>query len=47
MKIQWRELLISITFWSIAEIGFSLLGIDDLADYGEFILEKQILSIRR
>ena len=28
------------TLWLVAEIWFDFLGIDDLADYSEFIFEK-------
>jgi hypothetical protein len=37
MKPRWQKLLLSITFWLATEIWFNLVGIDDLADYSEFI----------
>jgi hypothetical protein len=37
MKLRWQKLLLPITFWLLTEIWFNLLGIDDLADYSEFI----------
>ena len=40
MNILWPKLLSRLTVLLAAEICFSLLGIDDLADYSEFIFEK-------
>jgi hypothetical protein len=40
MKVRWQKLLLAITFWSATEIWFNLLGIDNLADYSEFIFER-------
>ncbi len=38
MKIQWQKLVVKIFFWLLVEVVFSLIGIDDLADYSEFLL---------
>ena len=45
MKIRWQKLLLKITFWLAAEIGFNFLGIDDIADYSEFIFEKPVILL--
>jgi hypothetical protein len=42
MKDRWQKLLQLITYCLATEIWFNLLGIDDLADYSEFIFEKHI-----
>ncbi len=39
MKTQWQQILVKITFWLIVEIFLNLLGLDNLADYSEFIFE--------
>ncbi|MEM7727079.1 MAG: hypothetical protein AAF208_12010 [Cyanobacteria bacterium P01_A01_bin.45] len=35
---RWKKLLCDISIWLIAEIILNLMGIDDLADYSEFLL---------
>lgn len=37
---NWQRLVWQISVWMIAEIVLSGLGIDDLADYGEFQIGK-------
>lgn len=38
MKTQWQKLIYKILFWLLVEAIFNLIGIDDLADYSEFLL---------
>lgn len=40
MDSQWRFVLCRLLVWAVAEIVFSSLGMDDLADYSEFLWEK-------
>ena len=40
MSIQWKKLFLSLGYWLIAELCFNFLGIDDMADYTEFITEQ-------
>ncbi len=47
MDISWQKLLVKISFWLAAEIFLNLLGIDDLADYSEFIFEHKNFIIKR
>ncbi|MGK7899247.1 MAG: hypothetical protein AB4372_37930 [Xenococcus sp. (in: cyanobacteria)] len=35
-----NKLIAKTLIWLAAEILFNFLGIDDLADYGEFVLEN-------
>ena len=42
MKINWQKLILKIFFWLLLEAIFNLLGIDDLADYSEFLLMPKI-----
>ena len=44
MKIYWKKLSTTIFFWLFSEIGLNFLGLDNLADYGEFV-GKQNLSL--
>lgn len=41
MKVRWRKLLLIAVFWSLTEIYFNLLGIDEIADYSEFFLIRR------
>ncbi len=43
-KIHWKILLTRSLFWLIAEITLNCLGIDDLADYGEYVFERTPVS---
>ncbi|MDJ0577742.1 MAG: hypothetical protein QNJ65_21605 [Xenococcaceae cyanobacterium MO_234.B1] len=48
MKIQWKKLWGKIIFWLGAEIVLTLIGLDDLADYSEFIgQQKEVASIEQ
>jgi hypothetical protein len=40
MKVSYKKLLVRIGIWLIAEITLNFLGVDDLADYGEFVFEN-------
>lgn len=37
MQIKWKTLIVKTTIWLVAEICLSLLGLDNLADYDEFL----------
>lgn len=39
---MWHKIIV----WLITEIIFNVLGIDDLADYSEFIFEKQVINFK-
>ena len=45
-NINWQKLLVKISFWLVAEIILNLLGIDDLADYSEFVYENKNSSAK-
>ncbi len=42
MGIQWKYKWYKIFVWLMAEVIFSMLGVDDLADYSEFIFEQKM-----
>lgn len=42
MEIQWKKLLWTTTFWLITEILLNLLGLDNLADYSEFVFAREL-----
>ncbi|BAY87416.1 hypothetical protein NIES267_69380 [Calothrix parasitica NIES-267] len=41
MNVRWQKLLIKTSFWLATEIVLNLIGIDDLADYSEFVYENK------
>ncbi|NET54941.1 MAG: hypothetical protein F6K47_01665 [Symploca sp. SIO2E6] len=47
MKRQWQRVCIKVTTWLAAEIILNLLGLDNLADYSEFIFDKEVLIAKR
>ncbi len=42
-NIRWKKLLARTTLWLVAEISLNFIGIDDLADYSEFIFERNLV----
>ncbi len=40
MQVQWKKLLAKTIVWLAAEILLSFLGLDNLADYGEFLFVR-------
>jgi hypothetical protein len=43
MKIVWKKSLIRATVWLAAEIILNCVGLDDMADYSEFVFERPII----
>lgn len=43
MNAQWTRVILKAAAWLCAEIALTCLGLDDLADYGEF--RTQIRSV--
>ena len=44
MKIKWSKLIIYLTIWLATELFLTFLGMDDLADYSEFIFERYAVN---
>ena len=45
MSAIWRTLLIKIIIWLVAEIWLGFAGLDDMADFSEYIFEKESVFI--
>ena len=41
MRVQWQKLLLRTGIWLCAEISLTVLGLDDLADYSEYIFQNR------
>ena len=45
MNAQWRKVIIRLSIWLIAEIVLTCLGIDDLADYSEYLYQRNLIVL--
>ncbi|NEQ97342.1 MAG: hypothetical protein F6K30_11550 [Cyanothece sp. SIO2G6] len=43
-SVRWRSLLVKTTFWLSTEIILGVMGLDQLADYSEFMLQRHLLA---
>jgi hypothetical protein len=44
MNAQRRNLIIRTTTWLIAEVILNLVGLDNLADYSEFVFDQNLMA---
>jgi hypothetical protein len=42
-NVKWKKLLLKTTVWLVAEISLNFLGLDNLADYSEFLFERTMI----
>ena len=40
--MQWKKIWVKATFWLATELVLNLLGLDNLADYSEFLFEQEV-----
>jgi hypothetical protein len=45
MKVQWKKMVVKITVWVAAEIILNLIGLDNLANYTEFVYEQDMVIL--
>lgn len=45
MTVNWKTLLAKTTVWLAVEILLNLLGLDNLADYSEFIFGRNVANL--
>jgi hypothetical protein len=43
MQTNWKNLLLKTAIWIFVEIILNFVGLDSLADYSEFVFERQII----
>lgn len=46
MKAHWQKLVIKVTMWLMVEILLNILGLDNLADYGEFVFHREVTILK-
>lgn len=44
MHVRWKKLSFGFSIWLFTEISLSYIGLDDLADYVEFIFDKPLIT---
>ena len=45
MRTEWHKLLLKLTIWLVVEIVLNLMGLDDMADYSEFVFTHRNTAI--
>lgn len=45
MTVKWKKLIARFTIWFALEIALTFLGLDDLANYSEYIFEHHPIAI--
>ncbi len=43
MQVKGKKLLLKTVVWLVAEILLNFLGLDNLADYSEFIFDRDVV----
>lgn len=46
MQVYWQKLFAKMMFWLLAELVLNLVGLDNLADYSEFLLSGKQMAGR-
>jgi hypothetical protein len=44
-QIHWKTLSIGTIFWLITEVVLNTVGLDNLADYSEFVFERNAIVV--
>lgn len=44
MKTQWKSILAKTTIWLATEIVLNLVGLDNIADYSEFVFGREFIA---
>ncbi len=45
IQVTWKNLITKLTVWLLSEILLTFLGLDNLADYSEFIFSKEVMFL--
>ena len=43
MQVKWKILFVKSIIWLLAELCLNFLELDNLADYGEFVFERNVV----
>ena len=45
MDIKWKKLVLRVGFWLTLKLFFDRVGLDTIADYSEFIFERNLVTL--
>jgi hypothetical protein len=45
MEIKWKKLIFQVGVWLTLELLFDSVGLDTIADYSEFVFEKNLIAL--
>jgi hypothetical protein len=45
VDIKWKKLIFRVSVWLTLEILFDYVGLDTVADYSEFIFERNLITL--
>jgi len=45
MDIKWKRLVFRVGVWLALELFFGYIGVDTIADYSEFIFERNSITL--
>lgn len=45
MRMKWKTLITKVAVWILLELILNLLGLDNLADYSEFLFHTRSISL--
>ncbi|MBO9997808.1 MAG: hypothetical protein J7641_02180 [Cyanobacteria bacterium SID2] len=44
MNVRWKVFILKSTLWLASEVVLTIAGMDDLADYSEFVFERYLIA---
>lgn len=45
MDVKWKKLVLRVGVWLTLELFFNSVGLDTIADYSEFIFERNLITL--
>lgn len=45
MEVKWKKLVLRLGLWVTLEVFFGYAGVDTIADYSEFIFERNSIAL--
>ncbi|MFM2313053.1 MAG: hypothetical protein RLZZ04_2329 [Cyanobacteriota bacterium] len=45
MDIKWKKLIFKVGIWIALEVVFSYVGVDTIADYSEYIFDRNLITV--
>lgn len=46
-KVDWKMLTLRLGIWLLAEVSLNFVGLDDFADYTEFLFERDVIVLNQ